>query len=296
MHNPLFIAITAGLGGMLGWGGADFFAKKTIDRIGPITSLVWAHLAGTTIFVIVALAALLSGHSLRMPGNASAWLALAGEGVLQMIVYWFAYQGFEKGKVSVMNPIFASYSGLVALFSMLFLGDNFGLAVGIALVLIFAGNIVLNLDFAELRATKRVALTPGVKEMTIAAVLASVWTILWDRYVGGRDALVSALWMYAFMTLAAFVLALLTKTKLRGVKSDLWKFLCLMGLGEALAYLSISWGYGSTSKTSIVALISGSFSVPTLILAYLFLKERITRLQLISVMVILVGIVILSLS
>lgn len=296
MYNALFIAVTAGLGGMLGWGAADFFAKKTIDRIGPITSLVWAHLAGTSIFVIVALVALLTGHDLTMPDTTSAWLALAGEGVLQMIVYWFAYQGFEKGKVSVMNPIFASYSGLVALFSILFLSDNFGIAVGVALVLIFAGNIVLNLDFAELRTTRRVALTPGVKEMTVAAILAAVWTILWDRYVGGRDALVSALWMYAFMTLAAFVLALLTKTKLRGVKSDLWKFLILMGLGEAVAYLSISWGYGSTSKTSIVALISGSFSVPTLILAYLFLKERITRLQLVSVMVILAGIVVLSLS
>jgi drug/metabolite transporter (DMT)-like permease len=296
MHSTLFIAVIAGLGGMIGWGTADFFAKTAIDRIGPITSLVWAHLFGTLIFCVVTLGALLTSHSLRWPGSASSWLTLAALGILQMIVYWFAYQGFEKGKVSVMNPVFASYSGLVALFSILFLGDNFGTAIGVALVLIFAGNVVLNLDFAELRATKRVALTPGLKEMVVAAVLAAVWTIFWDRYVTGRDALVSALNMYAFMTVAAYILARLTKTKLGGMTIDLWKFLVLMGLGEALAYLSISWGYSSTSKTSIVALISGSFSVPTLILAYMFLKERISRLQVAAILVILAGVVLISVS
>jgi drug/metabolite transporter (DMT)-like permease len=296
MDNALFIAIAAGLGGMLGWGFADFFAKVTIDRIGPITSLVWAHLAGTSIFVLVFLYELLMGHEMTGPGNTSSWLALAGFGVLQMIVYWFAYQGFEKGKVSVMNPIFASYSGVVALLSIIFFNENFGVAVGVALTLIFVGNIVLNLDFADLKANKRVSLTPGVKEMVIAAVLAAVWTLAWDRYVTGRDPLVSALLMYAFMTVAAFLLAKLTKTKLGGVKSDLWKFLVLMGLGEAVAYLAISWGYSETSKTSVVALISGTFSVPTLILAYFFLKERISKLQVLAIVGILAGIVLLSLS
>jgi len=33
MQTELLIAIIAGLGGMFGWGLADFFAKKTIDSI-----------------------------------------------------------------------------------------------------------------------------------------------------------------------------------------------------------------------------------------------------------------------
>lgn len=296
MQDILFIAILAGLGGMLGWGSADFFAKKTIDRIGPITSLVWAHLFGSFLFLSIAVIQLVRGVSLPSPGTTDAWLQLIFFGVLQMVVYWFAYQGFEKGKLSVMNPVFASYSGLVAVLSIIFFNDSFGVAVGVALTLIFVGNIVLNVDLAELKSTRRVALTPGLREMVIAAILAALWTIGWDRYITGRDALVSALLMYVFMTVAAFILACMTRTKLRGIRPDMWKFLLLMGLGEVVAYLSVSWGYSTTTKTSIVALVSGSFSVPTLVLAYFFLKERITPQQFLAVVGIIVGVVVLSVT
>jgi len=40
MQQELLIAVLAGLGGMFGWGFADFFAKKTIDEIGSVASLV----------------------------------------------------------------------------------------------------------------------------------------------------------------------------------------------------------------------------------------------------------------
>lgn len=39
MQKELFIAIIAGLGAMLGWGISDFFAKKSVDKIGPLVSL-----------------------------------------------------------------------------------------------------------------------------------------------------------------------------------------------------------------------------------------------------------------
>ena len=55
MQQELLIAVLAGLGGMLGWGFADFFAKKTVDKIGDIATLVWAHLFGTLVFALIAL-------------------------------------------------------------------------------------------------------------------------------------------------------------------------------------------------------------------------------------------------
>ncbi|MFN2571957.1 MAG: hydantoinase B/oxoprolinase family protein, partial [Gemmatimonadales bacterium] len=46
METTLLTAITAGLLGMLGWGCADFFAKKTIDKIGDLPTLFWGQLLG----------------------------------------------------------------------------------------------------------------------------------------------------------------------------------------------------------------------------------------------------------
>lgn len=297
MNSMLTIAILAGLGGMIGWGSADFFAKKTIDRMGPMISLVWAHMFGTAILLLTFLIQLASGHTHHsLPSHGSAWLGLAFFGVLQMVVYWLVYQGFEKGLVSVLNPVFASYSGLVALISFAFLGEHATQLAVVALVIIFAGNIWLNVDLRELLHTKRVKLGPGLTEVGLATVLAAFWTIGWDKFVNRRDAVTSALFMYAFMTLAAVLLAKALRTKDVTKLPSGKKFLFMMGLGEAVAYLAISWGYSRTSLTGVVALISGAFSVPTIILAYLFLKERLTRLQLYAIAVIIVGIVLVSVA
>ena len=296
MNNPLLIALLGGLGGMIGWGSADFFAKKTIDRIGPIRSLVWAHIFGTAILLAAFLAQLVTGHGGgAFPTSLSAWAGVAFFGVLQMIVYWLVYQAFEKGQVSVLNPVFASYSGLVALFAFILFHQHAGKFAGLALVVIFAGNLLLNMDFSAAK-SKRFNIIPGLAEIGLATVLAAFWTLGWDKYVNGRDALTSALCMYAFMTVAAIALAYFMKTKNLTKQLTDKKFLFLMGLGEAVAYLAISWGYSKTSLTGIVALISGAFSVPTVVLAYFFLKERLTKLQWASVAIIIAGVVLISLT
>jgi len=151
MHSELFIAVIAGLGGMLGWGLADFFAKKTIDRIGDVQSLAWAGVFGSIAFGIAALYRVLSGGQLAVPHDATAWLLLAFFGMLQAAVYLFAYNGFSKGQVAVLNPVFASFSGIVALVSILFLGEATN-PLRIAMVaLVFIGVLILSMDIGALR-------------------------------------------------------------------------------------------------------------------------------------------------
>ncbi len=78
MNDSLLVAALAGLGGMAGWGMADFFAKKTIDRVGDITSLVWAHLFGTLIFIFFAFyQGVITDNWLTFPSGGLAWLGLA---------------------------------------------------------------------------------------------------------------------------------------------------------------------------------------------------------------------------
>lgn len=98
MPSELLIAILAGLGGMLGWGLADFFAKKTIDRVGDVVSLAWGHVFGTAALLIIALYQFgIRGEKVPLPDNASTWLGVIFFGVLQATVYFFVYKGFAKG-------------------------------------------------------------------------------------------------------------------------------------------------------------------------------------------------------
>ena len=297
--DPLLIAVLAGLGGMIGWGLADFFAKKTIDQIGDVISMVWAHVFGTIAFGLLVLVNILFfNQTIGLPSGLNGWLILFIFGSLQAAVYLIAYQGFGKGPLSVLNPIFASYSGLAALLSILFFGENVSVAILSTLSIIFAGVIMTNIDIHHLRAKRlRFALIPGVKEMIMAALLAAFWTVYWDSFISGKDWLTHAFLMYVFMSIVAYIFAKAKKINLsrRQIKPDLWKYLILIGICEAIAYISISFGFGLTTETSVVAVLSGAFSLPTIILARVFLKEKPEVIQTLGSFVIILGIILISL-
>jgi hypothetical protein len=86
MQQELVIALIAGFGGMFGWGLADFFAKKTIDHIGSVVSLVWAHLFGTLALTAIYLYQVINGASVAFPADLKTWGFLAFFGVLQCCI------------------------------------------------------------------------------------------------------------------------------------------------------------------------------------------------------------------
>ncbi len=298
MKHELLIAALAGLGGMLGWGFSEFATKKSVDKIGAISSLVWAHVFGTIILFSLLFIKLFIVHTpIIFPSHVTDWLGVLFFGTLQTIVYFFSYKAFEKGEVSILSPIFASFAGMVALLSVLVFGEAIHLGFIPALILIFGGVILINLDFESLKARRiRIKGVAGLKEIIIATILATIWTLGWDKFTGNKDWMVYTTLMFVFMTLSAFLIASLNKIKLLEVKLGVWKFLWLIAMGEVIAYLGITLGYANTSYTSVVAILSGASSLPTIILARIFLKEKMTTVQTIASLIIIAGIVLLSVN
>jgi len=297
MDQDVLIALAAGFGGMLGWGLADFFAKKTIDAIGDVVSLVWAHVFGTMAFVAIALYQLaVRRQEIGIPHDLETWALLALFGVLQAAVYLFVYRGFGKGQLALLNPMFACFSGLTAVISIVGFGETASAPRVVALGFVFIGILLISLDVQALR-SRRISFShiPGLKEVALATVLAAFWTAFWGKFVGGQDWLSYALFMYTFMTLTLLVVSKVQRVSLAVGKRDAWKFLVLIGLCETVAYLAISIGYSETSLISVVALLSGAFSLPTIVLARAFLKERTTLIQAVGSVTVVLGIVLLPL-
>lgn len=296
MDRELLIAGVAGLGGMLGWGFAEFATKISVDKIGTIASLVWAHVLGTIILFSLLFAKLLVDHAdVNFPTDLSEWAGLIFFGTLQTIVYYFAYKGFEKGEVSILSPIFASFAGLVALLSVVMFGEVLKIGFAPALVLIFGGVILINIDLGSLNLRHiRIKPVAGLKEIIIATVLATVWTLGWDKFSKNKDWMVYAIFMFLFMTISAFFIAKIANVNLSETRGGVWKSLWLIAIGEVVAYLAITLGYASTTYTSIVAILSGASALPTIMLARVFLKEKMTRTQTISSLIIIAGIALLA--
>src|SRR3989344_8833903 len=141
MQSELLIALLTGLGGMLGWGLADFFAKKTIDEIGDMASLAWGHIFGTlALFLAVAHNVFFFERKIVMPSDTYTWIILIFFGMLQATVYFFLYRGFGKGQVSLLSPIFASFAGITAIMSIVFFREAVNIFLIFALIIIFCGS------------------------------------------------------------------------------------------------------------------------------------------------------------
>ncbi|GAB3862028.1 hypothetical protein GCM10028801_26890 [Nocardioides maradonensis] len=297
MASSLLIATGAGLGGMFGWGTAEFATKKSVDQIGSVASLVWAHILGTVALAGLVLVGVVGfGHPFEFPAGVGAWAGLVFFGCLQTAVYYFAYRAFEHGQVAVLAPIFASFAGLVALISVVVFGETVSSGLGPSLVAIFAGVMLLNLEVGELRRGGiRLMGALGVRDIGIATILATGWTLGWDRFVNGHDGPSYSLLMFVFMTISAFAVARVQKVRLAGVR-PVMPALWLVGAGEAIAYFAISVGYADTTQTAIVALLSGASALPTIVLARIFLREKLTGVQTLGSLVVVAGVALLSVS
>ncbi len=296
MSDELFIAVLAGLGGMFGWGLADFFAKKTIDKIGDTVTLAWGHIFGTLALLAIVFYYYFSPtHNVIFPNEVGIWVLLLLFGALQAIVYLLLYKGFGQGQVGILSPVFASFSGITAILSILFLKEVVTGTFALGLFVLFLGIMLISIDISSLRSKNfKFNHIQGFKVVAIATVLAALWTLFWAIFLDGESWLVYTFIMYTFMTLMILIFARLKQIDLFINDPSVWRYLVLIGLCEAGAYFAIGVGYSLTSYISIIALLSGAFSLPVIILARVFLKEKISRIQTIGGLVIVAGIMLIA--
>jgi drug/metabolite transporter (DMT)-like permease len=293
MDNALFIAILAGLGGMVGWGAADFFAKKTIDNIGDLRTLFWAQLIGIAPLLI---AILLNPDVPKINTYDPLFLILFG--IVGALSYLPLYSAFGKGKVSIISPIFASYSVVVVVLAAIFLNAHISGLQWLAIFIVFAGVLLLSIDPSEIRQAlgKKGQLTGGVPQALTALVGYSFWLMFLDKFLNGREWLFFLLIIRSVAVLTLLIYSAVIGTSLSVKDRGLWKYLALIGLFDVAAFSAVSYGFSHTDFIGVVTVLSATFSIPTIILAYLFLKERVSRLQVGGIAVILAGVVIISLS
>lgn len=295
MTHSLLIAVLAGLGGMLGWGLADFLAKKTIDRVGEVATLFWAQAAG--LVPLLGLFAVTrnvpSVHRLDL-----LWLVLLG--IVSALSYLSLYNGFGHGSVSFLSPVFSSHAALVVVLSSVFFGERISNGQWIAIVVVIVGVLVISTTIDGFTSALHEAaggVTRGLPQVLSAAVAFAFWLVLLDQFLGVRDWLLFLIVIRVTAAVTVAVYARVTHEPLALPRGDrtLPVYVSLIGVCDAVAFAAVSYGFSATTHTSIVAVLSSTFSLPTLVLARVFLKERLARSQTVAAGVILAGIAMVSL-
>ncbi|HZL08090.1 MAG TPA: EamA family transporter, partial [Candidatus Dormibacteraeota bacterium] len=136
----------------------------------------------------------------------------------------------------------------------------------------------------------------GLTEVIMAMIGYSFWLLYLDKFLNGKQWLFYLLIIrsIAVLTLGAYAAA--KRTSLRFKDTGLWKFLVCIGVFDVAAYSFVSYGFSHSRYPSVIVVLSATFSLPTMLLAYLFLKEKIKPFQLAAALTILCGVVLITLS
>ena len=274
---------------VLGLLTASFFAStslissRSVKVIGSASSLAWTMAVGLVItvpFVVV------SGVPANL-GPSLPWMALAGLGnVLGILLAGFA---LRVGKVGVVAPILATGGAISALISAL-LGESIAPIVAFFL-LVIVGGVVLSAiapDPAPLEDERPVY---AVVVTVLAAVCIGVglfstgnlsgdlplsWVLLPPRLVG----------------VLVLFLPLLVVRRLQITRSTVWMVVA-MGFTEVIGY--VCFAIGAQYQIAVMSVFASQFAPIAAVAAYFLFRERLGRLQIAGVVVIVVGVTALSL-
>ncbi|MGA3060057.1 MAG: DMT family transporter [Candidatus Bathyarchaeia archaeon] len=275
---------------MMSWGVADFLAKIAIDKIGYRTSLVidqTVNLVPVVIFAIL---------FFRMP---SLSIDLTGiivlVGISGIFGYIFLFRGFQKGDVSVVSPITASWSVVTILLVFFLLGETL-MPIQIAgIITVFIGVFFASTNFAELKNSVKQGKSAGVLDAIIAMISWGISYALLRPIVAAVGPIMALLFLKLIATATLFSWTGVTKTRISIPPKMIFLFIASAGILDFLAYTTFNLSL-STQLVSIVSPIAATAPAVTVVLAYVFLKERIVSNQKLGIIAILAGLVLISLA
>lgn len=294
------MGILLGLTGAISWGIADFAARFAARRIGAYRTLFYMQCVG--FLVLTAYLESSGGISRGVAPGWHPWALAAFAGVLNTISSLSLYYAFQIGVMSVVAPISSAYPALTVMLSLLS-GERIRPLRGAGLAVTLIGVVLAATSFAPeskgessvAGASSRAHLTKGVGWAILSAIGFGVLFWFLGFHVVPVAGSAFSVWMIrlsTFSTLALF--AAPARQTLRPPLGNIWWLLIAIGVMDTIAFVAnnAALHFGQVAVVSVLASLYGAVTV---ILSWIFLRERLDRTQWIGIVLIFTGIVLVSL-
>jgi len=305
----LSLAIILGLTGAVCWGGADFAARFASRRVGAYRTLFFMQFFG-----FIALSVYLKFRGGFFEGIAPGWYpwALAAlAGVINMIASLSLYYSFQIGVMSIVAPVSSAYPALTVALAIAS-GERItalrgaGLAVTLVGVILAATTFTsaaastLNETAAKESATKETAaketahLSKGVGWAILAALGFGVLFWFLGFYVVPAVGPTISVWVIRLTSFSVLALAAIpTRQSLKLPIGSVWWLLAAVGFLDTAAFVANNAGL-HTGQVSVVSVLASLYGAVTVLLAWIFLREKLERSQWFGIVLIFAGIVLVS--
>ncbi len=273
-----------GLLAALGWGTADFLAKISSDRLGYLRTALYMQLVSGVFLVFFSLPDLP-----RLWQYPLASAGAAGLGVVSLVGLLALYKGFQIGRLSIVSPIVSGYPALTSLLAVFLLAET--LPTGRILGIIVTISGVLMISFKSQKASERdkSPMSSGILYALGAFVLFGILYLAIKLVV-----VILGVWLPIMILrwVSASILAVSLIASGRSFSlpsSSSFRFVGSVAVLDTLGNIAFNLGVISGS-VAIVSTLSGLFSAITVGLAWLILRERIAKHQLVGILAILGGV------
>ena len=271
---------------MVGWGIYDFLGGVFAKQIGSFKSLFWSQLAG---LISIFLLAIFFKPGINIPVLVIILSFIAA--ILYSAGYLFFFKGFETGNVSIIAATMNLWAVFTMLFAFIFMGQRLSALQTVGVLMIILGATLASLNWSEIR-NQRFQLSAGVKEAAFGAFFFGIfWNIseIISEKVGW---LLTTLFIKSGIILFLLIISLLTKQVigLTKISTKTKTIILLMGGIEAGAVALVNYGL-TIGDAILITPIASALSIVTIVLAVVFLKDKISKPQGFGIVMAVAGII-----
>jgi drug/metabolite transporter (DMT)-like permease len=283
------LTVVVGLGSALGYALYDFLMVKVVRAVAVLTALTWSM--GVGLVVLLPLALVLTGP----PDGSAEWRAVAyasAGGVCEAAGLGCLLRGLVTGNLSVVTPLASLAGGFVAGVTILH-GESLPALAMIGLPLAVGGGLMASIERAPKEEVfgpgpaggagaspgRRPRATAGAGWALLSSALFAVTVLLFAQATALHPVALAA-----YGRLGTMVVLVPATLLLAGIKlpAPLAKRAGVAGLFDAAAFVALAAAIsvGPVAVASVVVSQGGTMAA---LLGLFFLRERLSRVQLIGV-------------
>jgi drug/metabolite transporter (DMT)-like permease len=281
------LGIIYGLLAAILWGGGDVLINRLTVHAGTTRALVLTQVLSLLFWIVYAVAYGFPGGKGMDP-----WMVAVVAGFFHVAGLVLTYRAFEIGTLSIVSPIASSFAIVTAVLALITGERPSAIALGGAALLVLGMIVVTRASSQDSNATLK-----GVPEALGSAIgfgvmfwliprSESVLGIAWPLVVLKTMAMLSAVTAMVFGKKAEETTAVLSR-------SQVWIFGIGVAVTDSLAWVCVIISQRA-SFVSIGTALASLFSVVTVVLAAVLLRERLNRVQFAGIAAIFAGILLVS--
>ncbi len=277
------ISIVFGLGTAIMFAASSLMSSRAVRMISVWSVVGWVMAVGMVLTLPFLIA---SGVPDALTGANIGWLFATGIGNVTGLA--LAAYGYRVGKVGVITPILATEGAIAATIAAL-LGESIAPVIAVFLFVIVCGVVIAGIapDPAPLEHERPV----------VAVLLASGGAVVFgiSLYAAGHlsgELPISWVLLPARLVGVLVLFLPLLLTRRLQLTRQVAPLVVAIGFTEVLGF--VSFAIGAQHNVGVTSVLASQFAPISAVMAYVLFRERLGRLQITGVVIIVLGVAALS--